>query len=310
VGFLVQWLRHPEVTRRANVPLPDNTPLSSPQAKWGRFAMAVATLPSHESALGYVAAVERFLNNVPATARWGKASLWVLSQARAKQMHSHNVQQMWAIGAKQARTPVEAAAHLMARFQSGDPVVKQFAEALLSNKCLNNSLYLDQYFDAPVQASLQDHGLQTPISSTLHPIPKGIPAVARLASLNICEKLASNEQALLKIASEAQYDISAIQETLHATSINVLGFFWLAPDCVVSDIPASRSPARGIGFLISNKFRRYVKVCKRSRVSKNETFWIQIQGKANCLDTYLCCAYVPGAHHTTVRCQSFFLYTC
>lgn len=52
--------------RRAKVPLPDNTPLSWPQAKWGKFTMAVATLPSPGSALGYITAVERFLKNVPA----------------------------------------------------------------------------------------------------------------------------------------------------------------------------------------------------------------------------------------------------
>jgi hypothetical protein len=104
-------------------------------------------------------------------------------------------------------------------------------------------------------------------------------------------------------------DILAVQESLYATAVNVPGYFWLAPQRPeqFGTAIASRCSLRGIGFLISNKYRSLVKVCKkRAGHEFIESFWIKLCGKGDYLDTYVCSVYAPGPQHGAAHCQKFF----
>jgi hypothetical protein len=125
--------------------------------------------------------------------------------------------------------------------------------------------------------------------------------------LNIREKLANNSQESKSLVTMVHLDVIAIQESLYATAVNVPGFFWIAPDRPTSGKKAaSRSPLRGIGFLVCNQLRSLVKVCSVKRNTDGETFWLKVCGHGHLLETYLCCAYAPGSYHAATRCESFF----
>lgn len=184
---------------------------------------------------------------------------------------------------------MKEAAAMMQRLQDGDAALMQFADMLAQSKCLDDVLI-------PEEPNITANVPDLLASSTPSACPSSS-AVACIASLNFCDKLANNEQDVLAMISSACVDILAVQESLYATALNVPGYFWLAPQRPEQSLTviASRCAQRGIGFLVCSKYRSLVEVCKK-RIGQEsiESFWIKICGKDNFLDTYVCCVYAPG----------------
>jgi hypothetical protein len=103
---------------RAGVPLPSNVAVYWPN---NQFMMLVVTFPSLEMASNYVEQVNRFLDSVLISQRWFS------SAERSAQVQQERTGQLWAVGAQQARGPVQEAANLMERLKGGDPALQQFA---------------------------------------------------------------------------------------------------------------------------------------------------------------------------------------
>jgi hypothetical protein len=83
----------------------------------------------------------------------------------------------------------------------------------------------------------------------------------RFGTLNVRGKLGSNVHEVVNLFSNVKLDILCIQESLHAT-IEVLDYLWVAPKRSSSLISAaSRSPLRGVGFLVKKELRNLLTTC-------------------------------------------------
>jgi hypothetical protein len=83
----------------------------------------------------------------------------------------------------------------------------------------------------------------------------------RFGTLNVRGKLGSNVQEVVNLLSNVKLDILCIQESLHAT-IEVPDYLWVTPKRSSSLISvASRSPLRGVGFLVKKELRNLVTTC-------------------------------------------------
>jgi hypothetical protein len=244
-------------------------------------------------------------------AAWYFVGYWVSSADHTVHMQQQRSARMWADAAQQARPQIAAAQALVERLQRGEliadqMVLQELAGILQQSRCFREPPF--SFSQIQFQASASSRHAR-PLRANAH-ASSDLLSSACIGSLNIRGKLGGNVQDAASLIDSVGLDILGIQETLHA-DVDIPGFFWLAPartPSAQSCSATSRSPLRGIGFLVCDELHSPVSICRRPFESRatDEILWLKISGQGRQLDTFLCNAYAPGPHRGAAICQGFF----